>query len=97
MKYISQIIPLLLAVLIVGSCSSTSSVPEGDQLYIGLNPIEYKEYEKNDHFYAVQEEVEAALATAPNGAFFGSSSIRLLPYRLWIYNATIRTHASPSG
>ena len=50
MKYISQIIPLLLAVLLVGSCSSTSSVPEGDQLYIGLKPIEYKEYEKNDHF-----------------------------------------------
>lgn len=86
MKYISQIIPLLLAVLIVGSCSSTSSVPEGDQLYIGLNPIEYKEYEKNDHFYAVQEEVEAALATAPNGAFFGSSYHRTIPYKLWIWN-----------
>lgn len=86
MKYISQIIPLLLAVLIVGSCSSTSSVPEGDQLYIGLKPIEYKEYEKNDHFYAVQEEVEAALATAPNGAFFGSSYHRTIPYKLWIWN-----------
>lgn len=86
MKYISQIIPLLLAVLIVGSCSSTSSVPEGDQLYIGLTPIEYKEYEKSDHFYAVQEEVEAALATAPNGAFFGSSYHRTIPYKLWIWN-----------
>lgn len=86
MKYISHIIPLLLAVLIVGSCSSTSSVPEGDQLYIGLKPIEYKEYEKNDHFYAVQEEVEAALATAPNGAFFGSSYHRTIPYKLWIWN-----------
>lgn len=86
MKYISQIIPLLLAVLLVGSCSSTSSVPEGDQLYIGLKPIEYKEYEKNDHFYAVQEEVEAALATVPNGAFFGSSYHRTIPYKLWIWN-----------
>lgn len=86
MKYISQIIPLLFAVLLVGSCSSTSSVPEGDQLYIGLKPIEYKEYEKNDHFYAVQEEVEAALATAPNGAFFGSSYHRTIPYKLWIWN-----------
>ena len=82
MKYISQIIPLLLAVLLVGSCSSTSSVPEGDQLYIGLKPIEYKEYEKNDHFYSVQEEVEAALATAPNGAFFGSSYHLTIPYKL---------------
>ena len=61
-------------------------MPEGDQLYIGLKPIEYKEYEKNDHFYAVQEEVEAALATAPNGAFFGSSYHRTIPYKLWIWN-----------
>ena len=51
-----------------------------------MNPIEYKEYEKNDHFYAVQEEVEAALATAPNGAFFGSSYHRTIPYKLWIWN-----------
>ncbi len=90
MKNKSKICTLSLLVLIaisICSCSSTSDVPEGDQLYTGLKPIEYKEYEKSDHFYSVQEEVEAALATAPNGAFFGSSYHRTIPYRLWIWNA----------
>lgn len=76
-----------LLTITVGSCSSTSSVPDGDQLYVGLKPIDYKNYEKSDHFYSTQEEVEAALATAPNGAFFGSSYHRTIPYRLWIWNA----------
>ncbi len=80
---------LLAVISVVGlaACSSTSSVPDGDQLYVGLKPIDYRNYEKSDHFYSTQEEVEAALATAPNGAFFGSSYHRTLPYRLWIWNA----------
>lgn len=70
------------------SCSSTKNIPEDDQLFVGLTKIEYKNYEKNDHFVAVQEEVEAALATAPNGALFGSSYYRSpFPYGLWIWNA----------
>ena len=40
-----------------------------------------------DHFNTTQEEVEAALATAPNGALFGSSYYRTpFPYGLWIWN-----------
>ena len=74
--------------MIVAACSTTSRVPEDDKLFIGLEKIKYADYEKNDHFVAVQEEVEAALATAPNGALFGSSYYRTpFPYRLWIYNA----------
>ncbi|MDN0023232.1 BamA/TamA family outer membrane protein [Leyella lascolaii] len=70
------------------SCSSTKNIPEDDQLFVGLTKIEYKDYEKNEHFLAVQEEVEAALATAPNGALFGSSYHRSpFPYGLWIWNA----------
>lgn len=69
------------------ACSTTSSVPEGDQLYVGLKQIEYDDCEKSDHYYSTQEEVEAALATAPNGAFFGSSYHRTIPYKLWIWNA----------
>ena len=72
------------------ACSTTKLVPEGDQLFVGLTKIEYqdkpdKQYAK--HFDAVQEEVEAALATAPNGALFGSSYYRTpFPYGLWIWN-----------
>ena len=77
----------VLTLTLAAACSSTSSVPDGDQLYVGLKPIDYKNYEKSDHFYDTQAEVEAALATAPNGAFFGSSYHRTIPYKLWIWNA----------
>lgn len=84
---ISKALAFLAAVIGIASCSSTKGVPEGDRLYTGLKPIKYQNYEKSDHFYSTQEEVEAALATAPNGAFFGSSYHRTIPYRLWIWNA----------
>lgn len=70
------------------SCSTTSGVPDDDQLFIGLTKIDYQDYEKNDHFITTQEEVEASLATAPNGSLFGSSYYRTpFPYALWIWNA----------
>ncbi len=77
------------------SCSTTRNIPEGDQLYTGLTKINYKNYEKNDHFVITQEEVEAALACAPNGAFFGSSYYRTpFPYGLWIWNAFSASESS---
>ena len=54
---------------------------------MGLKQIAYDDCEKSDHYYSTQEEVEAALATAPNVAFFGSSYHRTIPYKLWIWNA----------
>lgn len=85
----TYIIVLLIAVATCfTACSSTSGIPDDDQLFIGLKKIAYNNYEKNDHFISIQEEVEAALATAPNGALFGSSYYRTpFPYRLWIWNA----------
>ena len=81
------------------SCSTTKNIPDGDQLFIGLTKIEYKQdsvqqqreqdsvRQQREHFVKTQEEVEAALATAPNGAFFGSSYYRTpFPYSLWIWN-----------
>lgn len=85
---ILQLSVAAIVLLSVGtSCSTTSRVPDDDKLFTGLSKIEYVNYEKNDHFLSTQEEVEAALATAPNGSFFGSSYYRTIPYRLWIYNA----------
>lgn len=79
---------LILASILTAGCSSTSGVPEGDQLFTGLKPIQYENYEKSQHFLNTQEEVEAALATAPNGALLGSSYYRTpLQMRLWIWNA----------
>ena len=85
MKRISR---LLIYGLMLTSCSTTKLVPEGDQLFIGLTKIEYKNYEQSEHFIQTQEEIEAALATAPNGALFGSSYYRTpFPYGLWIWNS----------
>ena len=52
------------------SCSTTSSLEPGEQLYTGLKPIDYRNYEPGSHKDATQEELEAALAIAPNGALF---------------------------
>lgn len=67
--------------VLLSSCSMTKNIPEDDQLFTGLKKITYENYESNDNFVQTQEEVEAALATAPNGAIFGSSYHRL-PFSL---------------
>ena len=85
----------VLGIMLLASCSETTSVPEGDQLYTGQRKIKYENYKASDHFSTTQEEVEAALATEPNGAILGSSYYRSpFPYRLWIYNAF---HTSDEG
>ena len=87
-RRVGRLLPAWLLVVLLASCSTTKNIPEGDQLFTGLTKIIYDDYEKNDNFVATQEEVEAALATAPNGALFGSSYHRTpFPYGLWIWNA----------
>ena len=79
---------LLLCLLVLAGCSTTANIPDDDQLFIGLTKIDYQNYEKNDNFVTTREEIDAALATAPNGALFGSSYYRTpFPYGLWIWNA----------
>ena len=63
--------------LLVG-CSTTKSIPENDQLYTGLTKIVYNTSDRGAHLTLTKEEVSAALATAPNGALFGSSSVTSL-------------------
>ena len=75
----------------VAACSTTSALPDGEKLFIGLKPTQYTNYEKNDHFMRTKEEMDVVLATKPNGSLFGSSSIRSpLPIGLWIWNAFSR-------
>ena len=83
------ILLLIVAVLFV-SCSTTKNIPDDDQLYTGLTKIKYDNYEKNSHFISTQEEIEAALAAAPNGSLFGSSYYRSpFQFRLWTWNALV--------
>ena len=81
--------PLWCLCALLCACSTTKYLPDDEQLFIGLEKITYADYERNDHAIQTQEELEAALATAPNGALFGSSYYRTpFPYALWIWNAT---------
>ena len=74
---ITSYIILLTSAIILVSCSMTKNISEGDQLFTGLKAITYENYEQNDNLTKTQEEVEAALATAPNGSLFGSSYYRV--------------------
>ena len=77
------IIPLLLA-----ACSTTSHLPEGEQLYTGQHAMIIHNPQPTPVGETALEEVNAALATAPNNAFLGSSTMRWpIPMGLWVYNA----------
>ncbi|MDD7319316.1 MAG: BamA/TamA family outer membrane protein [Prevotella sp.] len=79
---------MMCCIAVLASCSTTSALPEGEQLYVGIDKIAYNNYERGTHFTETQEEVEAALACQPNGALFGSSSVRSpFPVGLWVWNA----------
>jgi hypothetical protein len=77
----------ILLLLTLSSCISTKNIPEGDQLFTGLSRISYDDQLSGQHVDETKEEVEAALATAPNGALFGSSYYHVpFSWRLWVYN-----------
>ena len=81
-------IAVLLLCEAIWACSTTSAIPDGEQLFTGLKKIEFSNYEKSDYATATQEELGYVLASAPNGALFGSSyHMTPLPVRLWIWNA----------
>lgn len=74
--------------LMVTACSTTGAIPDGEQLFTGLKKIKFENYEKNSHAEETKTEMESVLATAPTGAFLGSSYYRTpFPVRLWIWNA----------
>lgn len=81
-------VSIIVLTLILASCSTTRNIPKNGQLFIGLEKIKYENYEESEHLNTTKEEVEASLATAPNGALFGSPYYRTpFQYRLWIWNA----------
>ena len=79
--------------VLLSSCSMTKGIPEDDQLFTGLTKIVYsdaKDYDNKDYddqLTSTKEEVEAALATEPNGSLFGSSYYTVpWSWHLWVYN-----------
>lgn len=84
-KYISA---LILLPVIMTACSTTRAIPDGEQLFTGLQKIQFDNYEKNAHADETKLELESVLATAPTSSLLGSSYYRTpIPMRLWIWNA----------
>ncbi len=91
MKRIYYIILCLATCMLVG-CSTTSNLPEGEYLYTGIKGIKVDDKKNTDAEATALDEVEAALAYAPNGAIFGSSSLRSpLQIGLGLYNSMVNT------
>ena len=82
--------------LLFSSCSLTKNIPEDDQLFRGLKKIVYVDEQDASQLEdkareaqqeTMKEEVEAALATIPNGSlFFSSYYAAPWSWRLWVYN-----------
>lgn len=82
-----QFIYIIGVILLLASCSTTKHLPQGEVLYTGQKPMVVKNPYKTIVGETAMEEVEAALAKAPNNAFMGSSVYRTpFPMGLWFYN-----------
>lgn len=85
-----RIIIYILAIVTVCSCSTTRHIPADDQLYTGIKDIEFvgkKEYVNGAIGEMAVEEISAALSCPPNASILGSSSLRGIPFGLWLYNS----------
>lgn len=80
----------LIACMLLSACSMTKNIPEDDQLFTGLKKIKYADEHEDaytSHLETTKEEVEAALASEPNGSLFGSSYYTVpWSWHLWVYN-----------
>ncbi|MGL5272535.1 MAG: BamA/TamA family outer membrane protein, partial [Phocaeicola sp.] len=82
---------------LLSSCSTTKYLAEDEQLYVGINKTEIINEDKTEAGLKALQEVEAAIAYAPNHALLGSSSLRFpIPYGLWMYNS-LHKYADTKG
>ena len=82
----SKVLVLLMLVLAT-SCSTTRNLPKDEVLYIGQTKMDIEPKPTGRTGAIAMEELDAALAKAPNNSLFGSSVHRFpLPLGLWTYN-----------
>lgn len=90
-KRIDALVVLLFVLLILSSCSTTKNLPAGEVLYTGQTKMDIDGKPTNRTGVIAMEELDAALAKAPNNSFFGSSRFRIpFPLGLWTYNSFVR-------
>ena len=79
-------------VILLAACSTTKHLPEGEILYIGQRPTLVDNPQPTSVGETALEEVEAALAKAPNNSLLGSTSVRIpFPLGLWCIMASRST------
>ena len=95
-RQMTQMVSLAFYILLLSSCSLTKNIPDDDQLFRGLKEIVYidelsnkqpEDKVRESQESTMKEEVEAALATIPNGSlFFSSYYAAPWSWLLWVYN-----------
>ena len=87
----SKVLISLFCLLLLVGCSTPKNLPEGEVLYTGIDKLDIMNEDETPAGITALEEVEAALAYAPNNAILGSSSLRWpLPVGLWVYNGFVK-------
>ena len=82
-----RLIIYIIGLIFLAGCSTTKHLPEGEILYTGQKPMIVLNRSVTPVGEIAMEEVDAALATAPNYSILGSSTLRFpLPFGLWVYN-----------
>ena len=80
---------ILLAFILLTSCSTTRNLPDGETLYTGIDRITYVDSKENAITPIGEEainEITATLDCPPNASIAGSSRYRTIPVGLWVYN-----------
>lgn len=86
-----RLILYLIGLAFLSACSTTKHLPEGEILYTGQKPMIVENRSTTSVGETAMEEIEAALATAPNNSFLGSSTLRIpFPFGLWVYNGFVK-------
>lgn len=86
-----RLILYLIGLAFLSACSTTKHLPEGEILYTGQKPMIVENRSTTSVGETAMEEMETALATAPNNSFLGSSTLRIpFPFGLWVYNGFVK-------
>ena len=70
-----RLILYIAGLIFLAGCSTTKHLPEGEILYTGQKPMIVLNRSETSVGEIAMEEVEAALATAPNNSLLGSSTM----------------------
>ncbi len=88
---------ILLATMLLVSCSTTRNLPEGEILYTGIDRLTFVDAKENAVTRVGEEavtEITAALDCPPNAAIAGSSKYSGIPFGLWWYNNFVNSKSS---